>query len=81
MLGGAAAAVAVGVDELAWARRVYDGLVAHDGPLAFGRVDATADAHGELRVLECELVIPRLLLREGEATARYAAAIDHHLRR
>jgi hypothetical protein len=56
-------------------------LVERYGWLWFGRVDGIRDDQGHLRLLECELAIPRLLLPEGRAFDRYAQAISEGIRR
>ncbi|ABD10377.1 hypothetical protein ThrDRAFT_02660 [Frankia casuarinae] len=61
--------------EREWAYCVYEALENRYGPLIFGRVDGLRDEHRVLRLLECELVIPRLLLTEGNAYDTYAKTI------
>ncbi len=75
LLGGANQLITPGPREQAWAENVYQHLVKHYGPLVFGRIDAIAGPQGNLLVSECELVIPRLFLREADAFDRYASAI------
>lgn len=61
-------------DEL-WATRVYEKITELYGELLYGRIDAIADEQGDLKLLECELIVPRLFLNEGQAIDRYADAI------
>ncbi|MET8975816.1 hypothetical protein ABZX85_09355 [Streptomyces sp. NPDC004539] len=74
-LGGVNHAVAATDEELAWGHAVHRALERRYGPLRFGRFDAIRDESGELRLLECELAIPRLLLPESGAFAAYAGTI------
>lgn len=67
--------------DLAWAESVNHLLEERYGTLWFGRVDGIRDDNGVLRLLECELAIPRLLLPEGRAFDRYADVIVHGLDR
>ncbi len=59
-------------EEIAWADNIHRALERRYGHLWFGRIDGIHDADGQLRLLECELAIPRLLLAEGNAFDRYA---------
>jgi len=68
-------------EEIAWAKDVYEKLSRRYGELVFARVDGICDEREALRLLECELVIPRLLLPEGSAFDRYAEAIVRRLQR
>jgi glutathione synthase/RimK-type ligase-like ATP-grasp enzyme len=61
--------------QLTWMQRVYEALERRYGRLWFGRIDAIHDETGSMRLLECELAIPRLLLPEGQAFGRYADVI------
>ncbi len=67
--------------ELEWATDIHRLLVERYGWLWFGRVDGIRDRQGQLRLLECELAIPRLLLPEGGAFDRYAQAVSEGIRR
>lgn len=67
--------------EVAWAQHIYEALVRRYGKLWFGRIDGLYDEDGQLRLLECELAIPRLLLPEGRAFNRYAQVIADGLER
>lgn len=62
-------------DEVEWAQNIYRALLRRYGDLWFGRIDGLRDDQGRLRLLECELAIPRLLLPEGNAFDRYAEVI------
>jgi hypothetical protein len=74
-LGGINHAVELTDEEYVWGRRIYQALEQRYGHLWFGRIDGIRDAEGNLRLLECELAIPRLLLPEGHAFSRYADVI------
>lgn len=67
-------------EERRWAEEVYAALERRYGRLWFGRVDGLHAEDGRLRLLECELAIPRLLLPEGQAFQRYARVIAAGLR-
>lgn len=72
--------VAAAPEQRRWANTVYRALAdAYGGPL-HARIDAIPDEDGRLRLLECELVAPRLFLREGEAFGRYAEILRRHLK-
>ena len=58
--------------ERRWAAAVEERLRQRFGVLPYARIDGIRDEAGELLLLECELVIPRLFLSEGEAFGRYA---------
>ncbi|MEA5443676.1 hypothetical protein [Cyanobium gracile] len=58
--------------ERRWAAAVEERLRRRFGVLPYARIDGIRDGDGELLLLECELVIPRLFLSEGEAFGRYA---------
>lgn len=58
--------------ERCWAVAVEERLRRRFGVLPYARIDGIRNEGGELLLLECELVIPRLFLREGEAFGRYA---------
>jgi glutathione synthase/RimK-type ligase-like ATP-grasp enzyme len=75
LLGGVNQPLEASPAQREWAERVYAAIVRRYGPLHFARVDGIAGEDGRLRLLECELVIPRLLLREGNAFSSYAEAI------
>ena len=62
-----------------WAHHVHQALERRYGRLWFARVDALPDDDSTLRLLECELAIPRLLLPEGHAFGRYAETIARGL--
>ncbi|NQE66737.1 hypothetical protein NG2371_01185 [Nocardia gamkensis] len=67
-------------EEHAWGHRVYQAIERCYGRLLFGRIDGIRDESGTLRLLECELAIPRLLLPEGRAFDAYADVIIRALR-
>jgi len=68
-------------DELGWAYEIYQVLERRYGWLWFGRIDGIKDAQGNLKLLECELAIPRLLLPDAGAFSNYAEAIHTGLER
>ncbi|RDI19321.1 hypothetical protein [Lentzea flaviverrucosa] len=74
-LGGVNHRVEPSAVDIAWASEVYQAIERLYGPVTFGRVDGIRGPDGKLRLLECELAIPRLLLPEGEAFQRYAEVI------
>jgi hypothetical protein len=61
--------------ERRWAAAVEERLRQRFGVLPYARIDGIRDEGGELLLLECELVIPRLFLSEGEAFGRYAEVL------
>jgi hypothetical protein len=75
LLGGVNQPMEASPAQREWAEQVYAAIVRCYGPLHFARVDGIAGEDGRPRLLECELVIPRLLLREGNAFSTYAEAI------
>lgn len=79
-LGGINHVVQPTDEEYAWGHEVHRALERRYGPLRFGRVDGIRDESGTLRLLECELAIPRLLLPEGRAFGTYAEVITESLR-
>ncbi|HEY8981054.1 MAG TPA: hypothetical protein VIU15_15870 [Streptomyces sp.] len=79
-LGGINHVVRATDEELAWGHAVHQALERRYGPLRFGRFDAIRDENGELRLLECELAIPRLLLPESDAFDAYARTVIAALR-
>jgi hypothetical protein len=81
LLGGTNQLITPELQERRWAEDVYGRLVNLYGPLVFGRIDGIADQQGNLQLSECELVIPRLFLQEGDAFDRYASAITAFLQR
>ena len=72
--GGRNAVCEVDAADIAWAEQVHAAIVQRFGPLHYGRVDAIPDGR-RWRLLECELVVPRLFLREGQAVERYASVL------
>lgn len=77
--GGRNAACAVSTAEAVWAEEAYQRLVECFGGMHYARIDALPE-RGRLLLLECELVVPRLFLREGGAVDRYAAVLASALR-
>jgi hypothetical protein len=58
--------------ERRWAAAIEAHLRRRFGVLPYARIDGLRDGAGDLLLLECELVIPRLFLTEGKAFDRYA---------
>ncbi len=77
--GGGNAPCAVRAQDAAWAEEVYARLVGRFGRLHYAPIDALPD-RDRLLLLECELIVPRLFLREGAAVDRYAAVLASVLR-
>jgi glutathione synthase/RimK-type ligase-like ATP-grasp enzyme len=61
--------------ERRWATAIEGRLRRRFGVLPYARIDGIRDRAGDLLLLECELVIPRLFLAEGEAFDRYAEVL------
>ncbi len=61
--------------ERQWAAAIEERLRRRFGVLPYARIDGIRDGTGDLQLLECELVIPRLFLNEGGAFDRYAEAL------
>lgn len=61
--------------ERQWAAAIEAHLRRRFGVLPYARIDGLRDGAGELLLLECELVIPRLFLGEAAAFDRYAEAL------
>lgn len=61
--------------ERRWAAAIEGHLRRRFGVLPYARIDGIRDGAGDLLLLECELVIPRLFLTEGEAFDRYAEVL------
>lgn len=59
--------------QLAWAEDLHRLLCSWFGQLLYARIDTLPAPSGGLQLLECELVAPRLFLREG-------GALDHYVR-
>lgn len=57
--------------DVYWAEGIQELLENQYGRLHYARIDAIP-ADGQLALLECELIVPRLFLREGCAVERYA---------
>ena len=64
--------------EINWAEDIYARLAYKYGDFLYARIDGISDAQ-KLRLLECELVVPRLFLREGQAFEKYAIAIKKRI--
>ncbi|MER5209367.1 hypothetical protein ABT063_01900 [Streptomyces sp. NPDC002838] len=61
--------------QVAWAEELHGLLCSWFGQLRYARIDTLPAPQGGLQLLECELVAPRLFLREGDALDRYARSI------
>lgn len=61
--------------EEIWAQNIYNKISQKYGNLLYSRIDAISEQSGELKLLECELVAPRLFLREGKSVEKYVDAI------
>lgn len=72
--GGRNACCAVADSEIAWAEAIQELLVNRYGRLQYARIDVLA-VGGDPALLECELAVPRLFLREGGAAGRYAEVL------
>jgi len=66
------------VTEINWAQDIYAKLSYKYGDFLYARIDSIPDGQ-KLRLLECELVVPRLFLREGQAFEKYAIAIKKRI--
>jgi len=66
------------VPEINWAQDIYAKLSYKYGDFLYARIDSIPDGQ-KLRLLECELVVPRLFLREGQAFEKYAIAIKKRI--
>ena len=68
--GGTNTAKKASSHERAWAQNMYE-KITH----IYGRVDGIPAEDGTLRLRECERVVPRLFLKEGNAIDKYADEI------
>lgn len=64
--------------EIEWAQSVYSRLEQKYGSFLYARIDAIANEE-QICLMECESVIPRLFLREGQAVDRYTNALTELL--
>jgi glutathione synthase/RimK-type ligase-like ATP-grasp enzyme len=64
--------------QLSWARGIFSVLQQKYGDFLYARIDAIPD-NQDLRLLECELIVPRLFLNEGNALNNYVQAIISRL--
>jgi len=64
--------------EINWVQDIYARLLYKYGNFLYARIDCIPDGH-KLRLLECELVVPRLFLKEGQAFEKYAFAIKKRI--
>lgn len=64
--------------EIRWAEDIYTRLSCKYGNCLYARIDGIPDGQ-KLRLLECEAVVPRLFLREGQAFEKYATAIKQRI--
>ncbi|MER5223918.1 hypothetical protein [Streptomyces flaveus] len=61
--------------HVTWAEELHSLLCSWFEQLRYARIDTLPAPHGGLQLLECELVAPRLFLREGGALDRYARSM------
>ncbi|WP_239374621.1 MULTISPECIES: RimK family alpha-L-glutamate ligase [unclassified Frankia] len=61
--------------HIAWAEELHSLLCSWFEQLRYARIDTLPAPDGSLQLLECELVAPRLFLREGGALDRYARSM------
>ena len=64
--------------QIAWASDIFSILQQKYGDFLYARIDAIPD-NQDLRLLECELMVPRLFLNEGNALNSYVQAINSRL--
>ncbi len=64
--------------QITWAEQIFTILRQNYGDFLYARIDAIPDNKG-LRLLECELMVPRLFLHEGHAMEKYIQAIKKRL--
>lgn len=65
-------------NETKWARQIFKKLMQKYGDFLYARIDGIPDGQ-RLRLLECEIMVPRLFLSEGHAIERYVKAIKKRL--
>lgn len=75
--GGHNRVCSAAVGDIRWAEKVHEVLVDRLGPLQYARIDALSE-NGRPLLLECELVVPRLFLREAGAVGRYAEIVGQY---
>jgi len=61
--------------QISWAKHIFSYLQQRYGDFLYARIDAIPDQQN-LRLLECELMVPRLFLTEGNALNKYVQAIQ-----
>ncbi len=66
------------LSEIDWAQQIFAKLTQRYGDFLYARIDAVPH-QGQLLLLECELVVPRLFLKEADALAKYAEAIKKRI--
>ena len=76
--GGNNASYSPAQRQIAWARDIFSILQQKYGDFLYARIDAIPD-NQDLRLLECELMVPRLFLNEGNALNSYVQAINSRL--
>ena len=64
--------------EINWAAQVFTALAQRYGDFLYARIDAIPN-NQQLLLLECELMVPRLLLSEGHALESYVRAMKSRL--
>jgi len=76
--GGNNACYSPTIRQISWARDIFSVLQQKYGDFLYARIDAIPD-NQDLRLLECELMVPRLFLSEGNALKKYVQAINARL--
>ena len=76
--GGNNACYSPTISQISWARDIFSVLQQKYGDFLYARIDAIPDSQ-DLRLLECELMVPRLFLSEGNALKKYVQAINARL--
>ena len=76
--GGNNACYSPAKNQINWAMDIFSVLHQKYGDFLYARIDAIPENKG-LRLLECELMVPRLFLNEGHALNNYVQAINSRL--
>ncbi len=78
--GGRNESVDIPARDKRWAESVYEVLVSLYGDFSYARIDAIRDQRGQLKLLECELLVPRLFLLESGRMDSYIKMIETRIR-
>lgn len=62
-------------NDIDWADSIYNKLALRYGNLAYARIDGIYDSKMQLRLLECELLVPRLFLLEADKVDHYVNSL------